>query len=140
MNVSSDRTYETSTRGFGVKPSIGPRSLVTPTGCACQRWMFLCNSRQNCCRDGVDQVCRVIGSCERFQPTVSIWGSRSGSRASCKSDIGVLVEPGFCPSFWFKNADMELPAHNQTRDQCCICERRCSSPAARRRAPVTHLH
>jgi hypothetical protein len=27
----------------------------------------------------------------------------------------VLVEPGFCPSFWFKNADMELPPHDQTK-------------------------
>src|SRR5262249_45722517 len=33
---------------------------------------------------------------ENSQPAVSIWGSRSGSRASCKSDIPALL-PGHYP-------------------------------------------
>jgi hypothetical protein len=35
---------------------------------------------------------------------------------------------------------MELPPHDQTRDQCCICEGRFSWPAARRREPVTDAY
>jgi hypothetical protein len=61
---------------------------VTPTGCACQTWMFLCNSRQNCCRDGVDQVCRVIGSCERFDSSEGDVVSKQSSFGTEESSPG----------------------------------------------------